>query len=261
MSFADVLDILYEDNHCLALNKPAGWPTHALRRPGGDRRPARQGVPEGEVRQARQRLPRRRPPARQAGLRRAAVRPHQQGRRPAQRAVPRGDRREDLLGRRREPHVCAGRSRCRIPARSKTGCCSDDLAARTNVVPAGTPNAQSARLVYQVRGRARRPALARTAARTPAASTSSACSSPPAACRSTATRSTAKRTLRHGHRAARPEPDVPAPDDEGAGHGDRRGAADVARALRVPSGQRQRAATVRERFSRLPHGRGSSGRS
>ena len=27
MSFADVLDILYEDNHCLALNKPAGWPT------------------------------------------------------------------------------------------------------------------------------------------------------------------------------------------------------------------------------------------
>ncbi len=27
MSFADSLDILYEDNHCLALNKPAGWPT------------------------------------------------------------------------------------------------------------------------------------------------------------------------------------------------------------------------------------------
>ncbi len=27
MSFADVLDILYEDNHCLAINKPAGWPT------------------------------------------------------------------------------------------------------------------------------------------------------------------------------------------------------------------------------------------
>ncbi|MFM8273101.1 MAG: RluA family pseudouridine synthase [Gemmata sp.] len=27
MSFADQLDILYEDNHCLALNKPAGWPT------------------------------------------------------------------------------------------------------------------------------------------------------------------------------------------------------------------------------------------
>ncbi len=27
MSFANVLDILYEDNHCLALNKPAGWPT------------------------------------------------------------------------------------------------------------------------------------------------------------------------------------------------------------------------------------------
>jgi len=26
-SFADSLDILYEDNHCLALNKPAGWPT------------------------------------------------------------------------------------------------------------------------------------------------------------------------------------------------------------------------------------------
>jgi 23S rRNA pseudouridine1911/1915/1917 synthase len=27
VSFADALDILYEDNHCLALNKPAGWPT------------------------------------------------------------------------------------------------------------------------------------------------------------------------------------------------------------------------------------------
>jgi 23S rRNA pseudouridine1911/1915/1917 synthase len=27
MSLADHLDILYEDNHCLALNKPAGWPT------------------------------------------------------------------------------------------------------------------------------------------------------------------------------------------------------------------------------------------
>ena len=27
MSFADSLDILFEDNHCLALNKPAGWPT------------------------------------------------------------------------------------------------------------------------------------------------------------------------------------------------------------------------------------------
>jgi 23S rRNA pseudouridine1911/1915/1917 synthase len=26
-SFADLLDILYEDNHCLGLNKPAGWPT------------------------------------------------------------------------------------------------------------------------------------------------------------------------------------------------------------------------------------------
>jgi 23S rRNA pseudouridine1911/1915/1917 synthase len=27
MSIADHLDILHEDNHCLALNKPAGWPT------------------------------------------------------------------------------------------------------------------------------------------------------------------------------------------------------------------------------------------
>jgi 23S rRNA pseudouridine1911/1915/1917 synthase len=26
-TFADVLDVLYEDNHLLALNKPAGWPT------------------------------------------------------------------------------------------------------------------------------------------------------------------------------------------------------------------------------------------
>ncbi len=27
MSFAEHLDILFEDNHCIALNKPAGWPT------------------------------------------------------------------------------------------------------------------------------------------------------------------------------------------------------------------------------------------
>src|SRR5438105_2747862 len=27
MSFAESLDILFEDNHCLALNKPCGWPT------------------------------------------------------------------------------------------------------------------------------------------------------------------------------------------------------------------------------------------
>jgi len=27
VSLAESLDILYEDNHCLALNKPAGWPT------------------------------------------------------------------------------------------------------------------------------------------------------------------------------------------------------------------------------------------
>jgi 23S rRNA pseudouridine1911/1915/1917 synthase len=27
VSIAESLDILYEDNHCLALNKPAGWPT------------------------------------------------------------------------------------------------------------------------------------------------------------------------------------------------------------------------------------------
>ncbi len=27
MAFAEVLDILYEDNHCIAVNKPAGWPS------------------------------------------------------------------------------------------------------------------------------------------------------------------------------------------------------------------------------------------
>ena len=27
MSLADSLDVLYEDNHCLALNKPVGWPS------------------------------------------------------------------------------------------------------------------------------------------------------------------------------------------------------------------------------------------
>ena len=27
MSFNDLLDILYEDNHCIAVNKPCGWPS------------------------------------------------------------------------------------------------------------------------------------------------------------------------------------------------------------------------------------------
>jgi 23S rRNA pseudouridine1911/1915/1917 synthase len=27
MSFADLIDVLYEDNHLLAINKPSGWPT------------------------------------------------------------------------------------------------------------------------------------------------------------------------------------------------------------------------------------------
>ncbi len=33
MSFADVLDILYEDNHVIAVNKPCGWPSAHF---GGD---------------------------------------------------------------------------------------------------------------------------------------------------------------------------------------------------------------------------------
>src|SRR5271155_513620 len=27
MSFDDLLDILHEDNHCIAVNKPSGWPS------------------------------------------------------------------------------------------------------------------------------------------------------------------------------------------------------------------------------------------
>src|SRR5205807_3711971 len=27
MSLAESLDVLFEDNHCIALNKPSGWPT------------------------------------------------------------------------------------------------------------------------------------------------------------------------------------------------------------------------------------------
>src|ERR671929_198777 len=27
MSFADLIDVLYEDNHLLGVNKPSGWPT------------------------------------------------------------------------------------------------------------------------------------------------------------------------------------------------------------------------------------------
>ena len=110
------LDILYEDNHCLAVAKPSGVLSARTSRARRKRSTARQGVPQGEVPQARQRLPRRRPPARPAGLRRAAVRPHQQGGGPAVGAVPRGHRREGLLGRRR------GRRRQGPPARSKTGC-------------------------------------------------------------------------------------------------------------------------------------------
>ena len=155
MSFADALDILYEDNHCLALNKPAGWPTTHF--DGKDEtvdRLAKSYLKEKYKKPGNvflgvvHRLDK---PVSGALL----VRPHEQGRGAAERAVPRGGGREGLLGRRREPAPGPPSVHGR---QQDTGSLEDWLKknepkARVEVVPKDTPGAQFARLLVQVRGR------------------------------------------------------------------------------------------------------------
>ena len=87
-SFAELLDILYEDNHCLGLNKPAGWPTtHFNGTEETVDRLAKAYIKE-KYGKPRQRLSRHRPSTRQTDERVAALRQNQQGREPAERAVP-----------------------------------------------------------------------------------------------------------------------------------------------------------------------------
>ena len=101
------------------------------------------------------------------------------------------------------------------------------------VVPTDTPGAQFARLLFTVRGRHEgltwlelRPHTGRKhQLRVQLAS------------RGCPIYGDAKygsdRTVRPRHRTARPQPDVPAPDDEGTDHPDGRSAEDLARPLRA----------------------------
>ena len=93
------LQVLYEDNHLLVVNKPAGLPT--------------MGTPEGKptlltlakeyvkaaLSEAGQRLFGRGEPAGCPGDRRCASGPDVESRRPIDRAIPQPTRREKLLGR------------------------------------------------------------------------------------------------------------------------------------------------------------------
>ena len=123
MSFADSLDILYEDNHCLALNKPAGWPTTHF--DGKDETVDR--LVKSYLKEKYQKpgnvflgvVHRLDKPV--SGV--LALRPHEQGRGPTERAVPRRGGREGVLGRGRRAGASPGASRGQpqTPVRSKTG--------------------------------------------------------------------------------------------------------------------------------------------
>ena len=82
------LQVLYEDNHLSRSTSSLG---HRPGRRHGRRHARRPGrpLPQGEVRQARQRVRRRRAPAGPAGERRRDLRPHGQGARAPERALPR----------------------------------------------------------------------------------------------------------------------------------------------------------------------------
>ena len=92
------LDVLFEDNHCLAVNKPAGLLSQGDR--SGETEPGRRRIPllEDALRQARKRLRRASPSARPAGVGGHASGQDQQGSRPAFRAISSRDDLEALLG-------------------------------------------------------------------------------------------------------------------------------------------------------------------
>ena len=74
------LEVLYEDNHCLAVNKPAGVPSQGDESGDGDAGGPRRPLPEAAIRQAGQRLRGAGPPARSADVRRRAPGQDEQGR-------------------------------------------------------------------------------------------------------------------------------------------------------------------------------------
>ena len=130
------LDVLYEDNHCLAVNKPAGLPSQAGRVGGPSARGPRVAISQGAVRQAGKRLCRAGASARSADVRCRAPRQDEQGRGPAGRAVPRGADREGLLGDR-------GReARTRTTAPGPTGLEKDRRINRSRTLDSGSEGAE-----------------------------------------------------------------------------------------------------------------------
>jgi len=155
MSFADSLDILYEDNHCLALNKPAGWPTthfdgteETVDRLVKAYLKEKHGKPGNVFLGVVQRLDK--PTSGVllfARTSKAAARLSEQFREGAIEKVYWA------------VVEASGRREPALPwATSDTGSLEDwlkknDAAARVEVVPPKTPGAQLARLLFQVRGR------------------------------------------------------------------------------------------------------------
>ena len=153
MSFADALDILYEDNHCLALNKPAGWPTthydgteETVDRLAKAYLKEKHGKPGNVFLGVVHRLDK--PTSGVllfARTSKAAARLSEQFREGAVEKTYWA--------------VVEDRDTGRSPwAMSESGALEDwlkkdDPAARVEVVPAGTPGARAARLLFTVRGR------------------------------------------------------------------------------------------------------------
>lgn len=156
MSFSDSLDILYEDNHCLALNKPAGWPTthydgteETVDRLAKAYLKEKYGKPGNVFLGVVHRLDK---PVSGvllfARTSKAAARLSEQFREGAVEKTYWAVVETDRGGQRQPPEFI----------RSDTGALEDwlkknDPTARVEVVPASTPGAQFARLVFVARGR------------------------------------------------------------------------------------------------------------
>lgn len=155
MSFSDVLDVLYEDNHCLAINKPAGWPsTHfdggeeTIDRVAKDYLKEKHAKPGNVFLGVVHRLDK---PVSGvllfARTSKAASRLSEQFREGAIEKTYWAIVRRDATAEKRFAEPLA-------TGMLEDWLLRDDGAARTNVVPAGTPGAQSAKLVFQVRAAA-----------------------------------------------------------------------------------------------------------
>jgi len=153
MSFADALDILYEDNHCLAINKPAGWPSTHF--DGGDEtvdRLAKAYLKEKYAKTGEvflgvvHRLDK---PV--SGVLLFARTSKGASRLCEQFRVGAVEKTYWAVARR---NATVDRRFAELHASGTLDdwLLRDDINARTVVVPPGTPGAQNARLVYQVRG-------------------------------------------------------------------------------------------------------------